>query len=550
MLQARELPQITVPEQILHLKIDSALYYIEKAAYLGFAKAQTKMGSAYELCQLGCQFDPILSLHYNSLAARQGDPEAEMAISKWFLSGYEGVFKKCEEMAFTYAHRAAQTGLPTAEFAMGYFYEVGIHVQVSLKEARVWYGKAAEHGNKDASARIEGITRSKTLSRKDHENIAVAKINSARASRLSSRPDRFARYAMPAMPEIPPVPENATGTGRVSVVGPSDQEYARYGPYSPVTEKHRYTGTAYGSPITVSHSGFSHSPMPRPTSAATTGGMPSDSHQGLMSPDTATRQRPQSAMTDPIYGAGRGAVPSLGPGSPNPQGYGLASAGPPVKPPPVPSKDQPMYAAPQTSLPKVEIGFVAPPDLSGADRRKRPQRSENPIAGYPPAGTGYNPRPERISSRPPISAPVQPPNRGGRSQSPYPSAEPPASVDRPPRNESMPSRPGNGSSAPATSVPVNPSASLVSPPPSATPSSGGRRPGKGPSTFEEMGVPQQKKEDDCVSLFIGRLVKPLTFVLDHYVIVVAGSLHVRWRHKCIAKRRSDSYRFVMSRTPA
>ena len=502
MLQARELPQITVPEQILPLNIDSALYYIEKAAYLGFGKAQTKMGSAYELCQLGCQFDPILSLHYNSLAARQGDPEAEMAISKWFLSGYEGIFKKSEEMAFTYAYRAAQTGLATAEFAMGYFYEVGIHVQVSLKEARIWYGKAAEHGNKDASARIEGITRSKTLSRKDHENIAVAKIKSSRASRYGSKPERSARPAMPAMPEIPPMPENASGLGSVPVAGPSYQEYARYGPYSPTAEKHPYTGAPYGNPITVTHTDFSPIPMPRPTSAATTGGMPSESHHGLMSPDGATRQRPQSAMADPIYGGGRGSVPTPGPGPPNVQGYGRTSAGPPGKPPPVPSKDKPVYAAPQVPLPTIEIGFVAPPDLSGADRKKRSQRSDNPIAGYPPAGTGYNPRPERISSRPKMPPPTQTQSTGGRSQSPYPSTEPPASADRPPRHDSMPSRLGNGSSAPAAPMPEIPSASLVSPPQSTATNPGGRRPGKGPSTFEEMGVPQQKKEDDCVSLSI------------------------------------------------
>ena len=98
------------------------------------------MGTAYELCQLGCEFNPALSLHYNSLASRQGknhytsdgrdyplianlgEPEAEMAISKWFLCGHEGVFEKNEELAFTYAQRAANSGLATAEFALGRFY--------------------------------------------------------------------------------------------------------------------------------------------------------------------------------------------------------------------------------------------------------------------------------------------------------------------------------------------------------------------------------------------------------------------------------------------
>src|SRR6201996_4512673 len=119
MLQVRELPQVQVPEVLLPYDEESGRLNIEKAAYLGFAKAQLKMGAAYELCSLGCEFDPALSMHYNALAARQGEAEAEMAISKWFLCGYEKVFPKNEELAYEYALRAAQSGLSTAQFALG-----------------------------------------------------------------------------------------------------------------------------------------------------------------------------------------------------------------------------------------------------------------------------------------------------------------------------------------------------------------------------------------------------------------------------------------------
>ncbi|KAI5295245.1 hypothetical protein KEM55_006274 [Ascosphaera atra] len=178
MLLAKELPQVVVPDDLLPFDIDAARMNIEKAAYHGFAKAQVKMGAAYELCQLGCDFDPQMSLHYNVLAARQGEPEAEMAISKWFLCGHEGLFEKNDEIAFKYAKRAASSGLPTAEFAMGYFYEIGIFVPVDIKEARSWYAKASASGNKDATGRIDSISRSKTLSRKDHETVAIARIKS------------------------------------------------------------------------------------------------------------------------------------------------------------------------------------------------------------------------------------------------------------------------------------------------------------------------------------------------------------------------------------
>jgi len=145
-----------------------------------------------------------------------------MAISKWFLCGHEGVFEKNEELAFVYAQRAASSGLATAEFALGYFYEIGMYVPVDLQQAKAWYGKAAAHGNKDASNRIDGISRSKTLSKKDHESVALSKIRARHASQRSkvnpvTERQRQASGQMPPVieavdmpdlqiPQIPPIP--------------------------------------------------------------------------------------------------------------------------------------------------------------------------------------------------------------------------------------------------------------------------------------------------------------------------------------------------------
>jgi TPR repeat protein len=152
MLLAKEL-NVDIPEAYLPLDLEQARLYVEKAAYLGFSKAELRMGRAYELEELACKFDPALSMHYYALAAWQGEPEADFALSKWFLCGYEGIIMKNEELAFTYAKRAAAT-LPSAQFSMGYFYEIDIYVQIDLKEAVVWYQKAADGGNKDATARL------------------------------------------------------------------------------------------------------------------------------------------------------------------------------------------------------------------------------------------------------------------------------------------------------------------------------------------------------------------------------------------------------------
>lgn len=595
MLQAGQIPQVSVPEFYLPLDNDSAFFNIEKAAYLGFAKAQTKMGAAYELCQLGCDFNPALSLHYNNLAARQGEAEAEMAISKWFLSGQEGIFKKSDEIAFTYALRATKTGLPTAEFAVGYFYEVGIHVAANIEEAKSWYSKAAEHGNKDALARIEGIDRLNTLSRKDHERIAVAKITTGRTLHYKNRPKRFSTPGMPGVSGVPPT--TAISSGILSMPEPviPTSSYAGHNPYTPPAPSASYPGFPYVSPVIAESSSFlhqaairSHSIMPsepprnqgsygsmalsptaglplRPHSTANTGNgygrgpplqqadlsrQPRPGYQPLqtntMSPAPVnppdSRRHSNSMPLRPV--SGQGSLPSLGPQSIamneqeflRPPGVGGRSSSTPFKP---------GHDARRTPLPTVNIGFIAPPDLSGADRKQRPQRIENPNTSYPSNGTGYNIRPERKSSRLPITiqeqpsvntdrvsssasssatsasqgynltASGQPPNSypvpgptapqgytltdHGRTSNSHQAHGNPISSTRPPRNESLPMRPaGMPNSVPSPTPPPSISApSMASS--SASQPPGGRRPGKGPATFEEMGVPATKHEQDCVS---------------------------------------------------
>jgi hypothetical protein len=62
-----------------------------------------------------------------------------MALSKWFLCGSEGTFEKDEELAYTFAEKAARKALPSAEFAMGYYAEVGVGGPIDLDIARKSY---------------------------------------------------------------------------------------------------------------------------------------------------------------------------------------------------------------------------------------------------------------------------------------------------------------------------------------------------------------------------------------------------------------------------
>jgi TPR repeat protein len=457
MLKARELAQVSIPERFLPLDIAGARINIEKSAYLGFAKAQVKMGAAYELCELGCEFSPALSLHYNALAARQGEADAEMAISKWFLCGYEGIFEKNEEMAFKYAQRAAVAGLGTAMFALGYFYEVGIYVPMNLKEAREWYVKAEANGNKDASGRIESISRSKTISRKEHETIAVSKIRKQYGSR------RLGPNDAPPVPSLPPMAPSIDmpDPSRLSLHPPSyNKPYTPNRP--PSAAPYPVDGRDAKRPILASQVSTFSSPEPRPTSAF--GINPNlRPHSAVVQPasyrpyGSPTLPRPHSSVdTAGQEYTNYGRLPT----GPGPQGR-------PQPRPGVPTSSAMSGPPTQVSAPpppvKADIGFVAPPDV-----RQKLQRPTPPNSGTPQK------HPPRTSSKPP-------PSTAPNQQRPTENQRPSAAANKPLPN-AAPTKP----SVPATKP--NP------PPPSARP------PGKGPQTFEEMGVPQSKKNGDCVSV--------------------------------------------------
>ncbi|PKI84147.1 hypothetical protein MVES1_002257 [Malassezia vespertilionis] len=144
--------------------------YLQRAAYLNLSSAQYKCGWCYEHAQLSFPFDPLLSVQYYSAASRGGEPDADMALSKWFLCGAEGCFDKNESLAWTFAERAAKYHLPTAQFALGYYLEVGIGTSIDLDAAKAWYIKAAAQGNDDAKSRLEALQRSQdALSRTQHQ---------------------------------------------------------------------------------------------------------------------------------------------------------------------------------------------------------------------------------------------------------------------------------------------------------------------------------------------------------------------------------------------
>ncbi|KAH1421387.1 hypothetical protein KXV70_006765 [Aspergillus fumigatus] len=134
-----------------------ACQLFHQAAELGYKFSQFRLGAAYEYGLMGCPVDPRQSIFWYTHAAAQGEHQSELALSGWYLTGSEGILQQSDTEAYLWARKAATAGLAKAEYAMGYFTEVGIGVAANLDDAKRWYWRAAAQGFPKARERLEEI---------------------------------------------------------------------------------------------------------------------------------------------------------------------------------------------------------------------------------------------------------------------------------------------------------------------------------------------------------------------------------------------------------
>ncbi|KAL9599135.1 MAG: hypothetical protein Q9179_003664 [Wetmoreana sp. 5 TL-2023] len=130
-----------------------------EAANLGYKFSQFRLGCAYEYGLLECSIDPRQSIAWYSKAAVQDEHQSELALSGWYLTGSEGVLQQSDTEAYLWARKAAQAGLAKAEYAMGYFTEVGIGAPANIEDAKRWYWRAASQNYPKARERLEDLRR-------------------------------------------------------------------------------------------------------------------------------------------------------------------------------------------------------------------------------------------------------------------------------------------------------------------------------------------------------------------------------------------------------
>lgn len=154
-----------------------AFTLFKQAAELGYKFSQFRLGCAYEYGLLGCQREPRLSIMWYSRAAMQEEHQSELALSGWYLTGSEGVLQQSDTEAYLWARKAALAGLAKAEYAMGYFTEVGIGVAANIEDAKRWYWRAAAQDFPKARQRLEDLKRSgKNGAPRSRERISRSKM--------------------------------------------------------------------------------------------------------------------------------------------------------------------------------------------------------------------------------------------------------------------------------------------------------------------------------------------------------------------------------------
>ncbi|KAJ0121557.1 hypothetical protein J7T55_008721 [Diaporthe amygdali] len=160
---------------------------LTQAADLGHPEANYRMGDAYEHGKLQCPRDPALSVHFYTGAAERGHAAAMMGLCAWYMVGAEPVLEKDEEEAYEWARRSAELGFVKAQYAVGYFTEMGIGCRRDILEANVWYVKAADAGDERARQRLNAIRAA--ASGGTPMEVAPAKAQNLRKSKSGTKDD-------------------------------------------------------------------------------------------------------------------------------------------------------------------------------------------------------------------------------------------------------------------------------------------------------------------------------------------------------------------------
>lgn len=115
-----------------------AVKLYSKSAELGHFPSAARLGRAYQHGELGCPQHAILSIFYFNIAAQGNDPDAQLALCEWYISGAGPEFPINNEEAYRWALRAASNGQPRAQLTVTNLLENSIRHADNMEEVEKW----------------------------------------------------------------------------------------------------------------------------------------------------------------------------------------------------------------------------------------------------------------------------------------------------------------------------------------------------------------------------------------------------------------------------
>lgn len=128
-----------------------ALFLIEKTAFSGYSRAQSKLAEWYEKGSLIKQ-SYLKALNYHHQAYEKGNPYATYRLAEMFEKGLEVNIDVTK--AFSLYKFASLRGVSSSQNRLGELYEQGLATIQNDTQAHLWFNIAALNGDNDAQKNI------------------------------------------------------------------------------------------------------------------------------------------------------------------------------------------------------------------------------------------------------------------------------------------------------------------------------------------------------------------------------------------------------------
>jgi TPR repeat protein len=132
-----------------------AAEFLEQAAVQGYSDAQYTLAQMYENGR-GRKKDPQMAFFWYDSAATRGSTPAAARLGELYAEGSVGAPKDYVRAA-SWFKRAADAGDANSQFTLGYMYLRGLGVNVDPDQAHDLWQQAADKGNTQAQARLQGL---------------------------------------------------------------------------------------------------------------------------------------------------------------------------------------------------------------------------------------------------------------------------------------------------------------------------------------------------------------------------------------------------------